>query len=704
MTKNIPSDILTKAAELRAKLHHHNKLYHSFDAPEISDLEYDQLFRSLVELEQQYPTLQTPDSPTLRVGGKVMDELPTKNHFQRMYSLDNIFSIDEWHAFVEKSARVLDTKQNVFTFWVEPKMDGLAMEIIYENGLLVSAITRGDGEKGEEVTENIRTVKNLPLVLSGHEIPKLLEVRGEIIISKKDFQSLNQRNLQENKKIFANARNAAAGSVRQLDSRIAAQRPLRFIAYGLGQVLFPNNIVPWKTQGQSMAALAALGFTIAPGGMLCHNTNDVSEYLEKLTQNRHNFEFEIDGAVIKMDCLEIQREMGFTARAPRWAVAYKFSATQSTTKLLDIDIQVGRTGVLTPVAILEPVGVGGVTVSRATLHNEDELLAKNLLIGDTVIVQRAGDVIPEVVEPVIAARTGVERPFVFPTNCPACGEKAHREKGEAAWRCINKNCPAVIRETISHFVSKAGLDIQGIGAKWIEKLMDLNLIKSPADLFALTKQDILPLFKKGELAADNFMAALEDTKKNTTLPRFLCALGIRHVGEQTAKALAKKFKSMDSLVKASKEELCEVQDVGEEVAQSILDFFSAAGNIALLERLKEHALWPELKNKTLSVQKTTQKQGKLLDFANSASNTMQVGSALLPLSGKNILFTGSLQNFSRSQAKSLAEDAGAEVLGSVSKKLDYLVVGQDPGSKLEKAQQLGVTILTEQEFLNLVKK
>ena len=712
--------------ELRKLLEYHGWRYHVLDDPQISDAEYDGLFRELLVLEERHPELRTADSPSVRVGGAVLGELPTRPHSLRMYSLDNVFSMDEWRDFVQKMLRLLPERtESDLAFWMEPKMDGLAMELVYQGGVLAYALTRGDGEQGEVVTENMRTVRNVPLRLRTEAgegaLPELIEVRGEVLMTKKDFAALNARQAAAGGKTFANPRNAAAGSVRQLDSSIAASRPLRFIAYGVGRVEWPGRVgaSPWKTQQEAMLGVAELGFSIAPEAGLCLSVQAVEDWYHSLARKREDFPFELDGAVAKLNDLSLQEDLGFTARAPRFAVAFKFAAMQAETRLEDIHIQVGRTGVLTPVAVLRPVSVGGVMVARATLHNEDEIRAKDLRIGDTVIIQRAGDVIPEVVAPVREKRDGTEREFIFPEICPECGNHVHRAEGEAAWRCVNRACPAVRRESIKYFVSKSGLDIQGIGGRWVEQLIDLGLVASPPDLFRLTEETLRGLDRMGEKSAANFIQALAAARKQATLPRLLCALGIRHVGEQTAKALARTFGSLDALAGASEEDLMRVPDVGPEVASSIAVFFMEQGNKALLAELKELGIWPILplqqsgnardrgasrvsplaQNSLLSLLSSPQDgathDGQSPELADRAG-------ASLPLEGKTLLFTGTLSSMGRSEAKRLAEEAGADVLSGVSKKLDFLVAGEDPGSKVTKAGELGIHILTEQEFLRLI--
>lgn len=688
--------IQEQARALAAQIEQHNYLYHTLDAPEISDADFDALFRQLQDLEARYPELATEHSPTRRMGGRILDSLPSQAHSLRMYGLDNVFSNEEWREFVQKMLRVLPEAPQ--TFWCDPKLDGLAMELVYEGGQLTMALTRGDGEVGEVVTDAVRTIRNVPLQLRGTgPFPDRLEVRGEVVIYKADFARLNAEHLRKKLKPFANPRNAAAGTVRQLDVSVVAQRPLRFLAYGLGAVLWPVAAVapagavtpPQKAGGQApaaqtrvweyhhvvMAALQAYGFTTPPGGQVCASASAVEDYVAHVGQQRHDYPMEIDGVVMKQDHLEAQEVLGFTARAPRFAVAYKFPAEQARTVLEGIEIQVGRTGALTPVAVLKPVTVGGVVVSRATLHNEDEIRAKDVRVGDTVIVQRAGDVIPEVVGPVLDERPADAVPFSFPHSCPACGESAHREAGEAAWRCTNLVCPAMRMQAIKHFVSKAGLDIQGIGQKWIEQLVSVERVVSPADLFTLRVDELLTFERMGEVLAQKFVDAFDAARQQSTLPRLIAALGIRHVGEQTARVLANNFADLDALSRATVEQLTALPDVGPEVAHAIIAFFESDSNRHLLQRFRDLGLWPE--------------------------RVRVSSSATLPLQGKKLLFTGTL-SMSRSEAKKLAEQAGGEVMGAVSSKLDYLVVGEDAGSKLAKARQLGIQILNEAAFQSLL--
>ena len=602
-------------------LEHHNYLYHTLDKPVISDDQYDALFRELKALEEEHPQWRSPHSPTLRVGGGLLGGLPKQRHRQRMYGLDNVFSAEEWQEFVARMQRALP--EVPLAFWCDPKLDGLALEIIYENGILQQALTRGDGEEGEVVTEAVRTIRTVPLRLRGAgPFPERLEVRGEVVIYKKDFAAINEHRESLGQKLLANPRNAAAGALRQLDVANTQQMPLRFLAYSLGEARW-GRALPCHFQHELATRLRDYGFLTPPDGRLCADPAAVEAYVESVRQGRADFPMEIDGAVAKQDDLE------------------------------------------------------GVMVTRATLHNEDEILAKDVRVGDTVIVQRAGDVIPEVVGPVLEERPSGARPFEFPHICPVCGEPAHREPGEAAWRCGNISCPAVRLRSICHFVSKAGLDVQGVGQKWMEQLVSSGHVTSPEQLFRLTVQDLLPFDRMGDVLAQKIVDAFDDARHNATLARLISALGIRHVGEQTARMLAAHFHDMDALAAADTPRLLELPDVGPEVASSIRSFFESPANQHMLAGLREAGLWPV------------------------AAPEPAAAGGEGPLQGKKILFTGTL-SMPRGKAKQLAEAAGAVVLGSVSKKLDILVVGEDPGSKLEKAQSLGIAVLDEAAFLGLL--
>lgn len=673
----IPQNIVEQAEKLRQTLLYHSWRYHVQDTPEITDAEYDRLYHELVALEKEYPALITPDSPTQKVGGAVLASLPNQNHSLRMYSLDNVFDTDEWADYVQRTMKLLPGRRaEDLAFWTEPKMDGLAMELIYENGLLTTALTRGDGYKGEVVTENIKTIKNVPLRLRGDNIPELLEVRGEVVITHADFEALNKKQAGLGNKIFANQRNAAAGSVRQLDSSVAASRPLRFMAYGIGFHRFADGH-SFASQSEVMNSIKEYGLAVAPDAKLCNTPDEVAAYYNDLGTRRASLIFDIDGVVAKLNRIDWQEDLGFTSHAPRWAMALKFPAQQKETKLLSIEVNVGRTGAVTPVAILEPVNVGGVVVSRATLHNEDEIRAKDLLIGDTVIIQRAGDVIPEVVRSIAEKRDGSEQEFIFPKDCPVCWHQIHREPGEAAWRCVNKLCPAVRKEALMHFVSKAGLDVQGVGASWVEILVDKGMVVTPADLFRLNKLELLKLERMGQRLAEKFIDAFEAARTGSRLQRLIAALGIRHVGEQTARSLASAYTDLDALALAGVDELQKIPDIGPEVANAIVDFFADSGNREMLSDLKSLGLWPVEEHK---------------DAAETSG---------LPLSGKTVLFTGTL-NIGRGEAKKKAEAAGAKVVSGISKSVDYLVAGEEAGSKLAKAQELGVTVLDEAAFKALL--
>ncbi len=655
-------------------LEYHNHLYHTLDAPEISDEEYDALFAELVRLEEQYPAYKSAHSPTLRVGGGLLTGLATRRHSSRMYGLEDVFSVDEWRGFVQRMVRALP--ETPMDFWCDPKLDGLALELVYVDGVLQDAITRGNGEEGEVVLEQARTIRTIPLHLEGKgPFPPRLEVRGEVVIYKDDFARVNERRASLNQKVFANPRNAAAGSLRQLDVAQTRAMPLTFLAYSVGSADWGPLPAP-RYHHALMQAFTGFGFATPPGGKLCHGLEEVEAYVESVRANRPEYAMQIDGAVAKVDELEAQQALGFTARAPRFAVAFKFPAEQAETVLLDIEVQVGRTGVLTPVAKLEPVQVGGVIVSSATLHNEDEVRAKDLRIGDTVIVQRAGDVIPEVVRAIPARRPASATPWTFPRVCPACGEAVHREEGQAAWVCDNASCPAVRLRSIIHFVSPQGLDIEGIGSQWIEQLVTSGRVRNPSDLFTLTKEELLQYERMGETLAGNFLEALDSARHSATLTRFLAALGIHHVGEQAARLLAGTFTDMESLEKAGIEELTALPGIGPKIAHSVRNFLDSAANQAMLAHFKELGLWPR--------------------------ETAVSEEAAGPLQGRRVLFTGSL-SMPRNKAQRLAEGAGAVLAGSVSRKLDYLVVGDKPGSKLERARALGVSVLTEEEFVRLVE-
>jgi len=667
-------EIRRQIEELREKIRYHNYLYYVLDAPEISDAKYDRLFRQLVELEQAHPELITPDSPTQRVGAKPQEAFAQVTHRQPMLSLENAFGRQELVDFDARLKRYLNLRSAI-EYTAEPKIDGLAVELVYENGRLAVASTRGDGYVGEDVTLNIKTILAVPLTLmepkEGPPVPELLEVRGEVYMEIEAFQELNRERIKKDLPPFANPRNAAAGSVRQLDPKVTAKRPLNMFCYGVGEVRGAN----FETQMEMMLTLQKWGLRVNRQYIrLCKTIDEAVNYCGQLEEMRETFPYEIDGAVIKVNSMELQRRLGEKARSPRWAMAYKFKPTQETTRLLRIDVQVGRTGVLTPVAHLEPVEVGGVVVKRATLHNEDEIQKKDIREGDIVLVQRAGDVIPEVVMPIVSKRTGKEKQFVMPKNCPVCGAKVVRKPGEVASRCPNPNCPAQVKEALKHFVSKGAMNIEGLGDKLITQLIEKGLVEEPADLYELTKEDFLKLDKVADKAATNLIQAIEDSKK-TTLAKFIYGLGIRHVGEHIASVLANHFGSINELQNASEEELLAIDEIGPEIAQSIVSYFQDEENRRQLKRLLESGI-------------------ELQAPARMAES---------PIAGKTFVLTGSLASMTRSEAKEIIEKLGGKVSSSVSSGTDYLVVGESPGSKLAKAREKGASILTEEEFLKLIQ-
>ncbi|MDQ7031657.1 MAG: NAD-dependent DNA ligase LigA [Desulfonauticus sp.] len=657
-----------RVEELRKIIEYHNYRYYVLDDPEISDAEYDRLFSELKQLEIIYPQLQDPTSPTQKIGGHPLSSFKEFRHNLPMYSLDNGFSFAELKDFL---ARVYKQLKQKVEFWVEVKLDGLAVELVYEKGKFVSGGTRGDGIVGEDVSENLKTIRNIPLRLL-EKFPEYIEIRGEVVLLKKDFYKLNEQKIAAGEKPFANPRNAAAGSLRQLDPKITAQRDLRFYAYGLGQV----RGISFSTQEEIYNHLKQMGISVVPEARKCFNSEEIEAYFQHIQAKREQLPYEIDGLVIKVNDLALQEELGYTARSPRYALALKFPAHQAETVLKDVIFQVGRTGVVTPVAILDPVEIAGARISRATLHNESEIRAKDLRINDHVLVQRAGDVIPEVVRPILEKRTGKEKPIRFPAQCPVCGSKLERLSGEVAIRCLNMSCPARLEANLIHFVSKKGVNIEGLGRKWIPVLIKSGLIKGAGDIFYLKKQDLLSLPRMGEKSAQNLLQAINRAKQNITLDRLIFALGIRHVGEQTAKILAKHYASLDELSKASEEELRQLKDIGPEVARSIVSFFTLPANQELLKQFKKIGLFPV----------------KPKDFLKQT----------LPLKNKTFVLTGSLKSFTRDEAKTRIEELGGKVSNSVSSKTDFLVVGENPGSKLEKAKRLGVKIINEEDFLTLI--
>lgn len=661
--------------ELRRMIEYHNHRYYVLDDPEITDPEYDQLFKELLSLEEQYPQFDHPASPTKKVGGDPAPAFSPRTHSIPMYGLENCFSIEEVSSFIDRIKK--QAPENNLSFWVEPKLDGLAVEIIYQSGLFAAASTRGDGVTGEDVTANIKTIKNLPLsLINPKEAPEYLEIRGEVVIPKKEFEKLNSTKAQKGEKIFANPRNAAAGSVRQLDSRITASRPLYFFAYGSGHIRFRDKI-RWKSQSEISYSLRELGIATVPNGKICRDLNEIEQYFHEQVLGRLDSPFDIDGLVIKVNNILLQERLGHTARSPRWAISLKFQAAQEKTKLEQIRIQVGRTGVLTPVAYLAPVNVGGVMVSRASLHNENEIKAKDLKIGDMVLVQRAGDVIPEVVRPFKEERTGKEKDFVFPETCPSCQSPVTKIKNEVAWRCVNLSCPARLEQGLIHFVSRHALDIEGLGKKWIKILVKQEMITKFTDIFQLQKQDLLKLERMGEKSAGNLLDSIAKARTKATLPRLIFALGIRHVGQQTAKTLAGHFRDIEELAETDESSLQTLEDIGPEVASSIVRFFSVKENIELMQEFKHLGLWPVSRPDSLNK---------------------------MPLRNKKFIFTGTLEELTRDKAKELVESRGGKIVNSISKNVDYVVAGEKPGSKLSRARDMALRVIGQKEFWELIDK
>ena len=674
----IPTDISVRARELREQLNYHNYRYYVLDDPEIPDAEYDRLFRELQALEEQYPALVAPDSPTQRVGAEPLKAFGEVKHVVPMLSLGNAFSGEEVRDFGRRIAEKLGLAGDEIDFTAEPKMDGLAISLLYEAGVLVRGATRGDGVTGEDVTQNVRTIPCIPLRLrtgARQPLPRVLEVRGEVYMPKAGFEALNERQRTAGEKPFANPRNAAAGSLRQLDPKVTASRPLAMFCYGVGQV--EGGQLP-ERHSAILAQLKDWGLRVCPEIRTVRGIDACLDYYRDIGERRASLPYEIDGVVYKVDRIELQEMLGFVSRAPRWAIAHKFPAQEALTRLLAIDIQVGRTGAITPVARLEPVEVGGVTVTNATLHNQDEIARMDLRVGDTVVVYRAGDVIPKVGSVVLSRRPPDAKPFVMPTHCPVCGSDIIRLEGQVIARCSGGlYCPAQRKEAIKHFASRRAMDIEGLGEKLVEQLVDRDLVHDPADLYALTVEQLAGLERMAQKSAENLITALEKSKV-TSLGRFLFALGIREVGETTAQNLAQHFGDLQPIKEADLETLQSVPDVGPIVANSIYTFFRQAHNLEVIDKLIAAGIhWPKVEVKTPEV---------------------------LPLAGKVIVLTGTLQNMSRPEAKKRLQALGAKVTGSVSKKTDWVIAGEAAGSKLKKAQELGVEVLDEAGLLNLLQQ
>jgi len=671
MAKAVPASIKKEIQELREKLRYHEYRYYVLDDPEISDAAYDRMMNRLKELETAHPELVTADSLTVRVGGAPREGFTKVQHARAMLSLDNAFSYDalrEWDRRVREGSG-----QEKIEYIAEHKFDGLSISLQYEDGVLARGVTRGDGATGEDVTPNVKTIRSIPLrvdagVLKKNKLPAGIEVRGEIMMTKKAFEALNRKQEEIGGKIFVNARNSAAGAVRVLDPSITAARRLDFFAY----YLLVDGKMPFAKHSESLQALKQLHFRASDDWKLCAGIEAVTAYCDDWDAKREKLAYEIDGVVVKVNSIPIQNELGYTSKAPRWAIAYKYPARQETTAVNDIIVQVGRTGTLTPVAVLEPVQVGGVTVSRSTLHNMDEIERLGLQIGDTVLIERAGEVIPHVLK-VVKPGKG-RKAFRMPKECPECGSTIHHVEGEVAYRCVNAACPAKRKESILHFAGRHAMNIDGLGDKIVDQLVDKGLVKDVADLFALKEDAVAGLERMAERSAQNLLEEIEASKKNS-LERLIYALGIQFVGERTGQLLAEHFSSLEELAAAKEEQLEEVPEVGPKVAASIVEFFSEAANRQLIKKLNKVGVHPTAEKRVVKSQK---------------------------LAGKSFVFTGGLANRSREEAGEIVQQHGGKVSGSVSKKTDYVVVGTDPGSKYDKAKELDVTILTEPEFEKLL--
>jgi DNA ligase (NAD+) len=656
--------------EITALIHHHDFRYYVLDDPEVSDQAYDTLYQELVALEEKFPDLRESDSPTQRVPGKALGQFNKVKHRMPMLSLSNALAEEEFTAFDERAHRFLDVSEKTdLEYFVELKFDGLSLNLTYEDGKLVCAATRGDGETGEDVTQNVRTIKSVPLRLNTKNPPKLVEVRGEAILPIKDFEKLNEEQAKKGQKLFANPRNAAAGSLRQLNSTITASRPLTVFTYGIGQV----EGAKFQTMAQYQETLHEWGFRTGKWKEICKGPGPVLKFYRKIEKIREELPFEIDGVVVKLNRFSEVDRAGYISRSPRGMIAFKYPARQETTTVEDILVQVGRTGALTPVAIVSPVKIGGATVRRATLHNQDEIDRKDIRIGDRVVIQRAGDVIPEVVSVILDVRTGKEKKFKLPNKCPVCGTSVDRPEGEAVTRCPNRYCDAQVKERIRHFAMIDALNVDGLGEKIVEQLVDQGLVKTWADVFKLKKDDFLTLEGFAEKSSAKLYDAIQSARK-PELYRLIFGLGIRHIGESTAKVLARQFGGIEPMMKASADDFEQIHEIGVEMARSLYEFF------------QDKEIRDDVKN--------------LLKLVDPQAPARPKGGGVLM--GKTVVLTGTLPNLSRSDATKMIEDQGGKVSGSVSKKTDYVVAGEEAGSKLDKARELGVTVLDEAGLRNLM--
>jgi DNA ligase (NAD+) len=660
-----------RVEELRSQIAYHDYRYYVLNQPEVSDAEYDELMQELHRLEEQYPQLITPDSPTQRVGERPAEQFGIVQHPLPLLSLANAFSEEELRAWHKRAVNLAETDD--FTMVCEPKIDGLAVALVYEGGRFVEGSTRGDGYRGENITQNLRTIKSIPLRAAGDKVPRRFEVRGEVFLTKAGFERLNQERAERGEPLFANPRNSAAGSVRQLDPRVSAGRPLDCFVYGLGWA--EGGSVP-KSHHETLQWLSKLGFKINPHIARYKTIEEVWRHCHGWTEKREQLEYEIDGIVVKIDDIRLQDALGAVGREPRWAVAFKFPPTQRTTKLLKIEVNVGRTGSINPFAVLEPVNIGGATVKLATLHNEEDIKRKDIRVGDTVIVQRAGEVIPQVVGPVLSKRTGKERRFKPPEQCPSCGTKLVRPEGEVMRYCPNRACPAQAYRLLAHFVSRGAMDIDRVGEQLAYQLMEKGLVRDVADLYFLKKEQLVELERMGEKSAQNVLDAIEASRARP-LDRVLVALGIRHVGSETAALLAQHFGGIEALMEASAEELEAVPSIGPVVAESVHEYFRDRQNRRLIEKLRKGGV-------RMEAGAPPARQG--------------------PLSGQSFVITGTLAAFSRGEAETRVRALGGVAGSSVTKSTGYLVVGENPGSKMAKAQQYGTKILAEEEFVALLKK